>query len=168
MEHRNPFRSHPILTGLGTMLAVLVVAFGVCEWLGWPFLRGPLERFLDTRLERRVEVGPAFKMHTLGELSVRSDRLVIGPPQWAAQPGERFFEAREVVLRLPWSTLWHLATSKEPQPLHVRSLEVGGFDALLWRREDGRANWDFASHQASAGQGRIPEFEHLMVRNGRL
>ncbi len=168
MEYRNPFRSHPILTSLGSVLVVLVVAFGVCEWMGWPFLRGPLERFLDTRLERRVEVGPAFRMHTLGELSVRSDRLAIGPPRWAAQPDERFFEARDVTLRLPWSTLWHLATSKEPQPLHVRSLEVGGFDALLWRRADGRANWDFASHEARAGQGRIPEFEHLMVRDGHL
>jgi len=172
MNRPNPFRSHPVLSGIGAVLVLIVIAFGLCEWQGWRFLRGPLERFLDDRLERHVEVGKDFEMHTLGELSVRSDSLVIGPPRWASQaPDDRFFQARDVLLSLPWSTLWHLATSKEPRPLRVRTLEVGRFDAVLWRRADGRANWDFVSSDDAThrgAQGRIPEFERLQVRDGHL
>src|SRR5690349_21724946 len=82
MARTNPFRTHPLLTGLGLVLLALVVAFAICEWRGWPFLRHPLQRMLTGKLERRVEVGPAFRLHTLGSLRVRTDVLSVGPPHW--------------------------------------------------------------------------------------
>lgn len=171
MARTNPFRSHPLLTGLGLVLLALVVAFAICEWRGWPFLRQPLQRMLNNKLERRVEVGPAFKLHTLGSLRVRTDSLTIGAPRWSPpEAGKDFFGARDVFLQLPWSTLWNLAVTTRDEPLRISALEVGSFDTSLWRLPDGRANWDFSrpDTQAKKTGARIPEFERLVVLGGRL
>ncbi|MED5619009.1 AsmA family protein [Ideonella sp. BN130291] len=163
-------RAHPVLTGLGLLLLTLVVAFALCEWRGWPFLRQPLQNTLSKRLDRDVQVGQEFDLHLLGALRVRSDSLHVGPPRWAPQgPNDRFFDAREVFLELPWSTLWNLAVTKEPRPLQVSALEVGSFDAVLWRRADGHANWEFQLPKKKTDQpADLPEFDRLLVRNGRL
>lgn len=156
--------------GLGLALLVLAGVVAVCEWRGWPFLREPLQRTISERLDREVRVGPAFRLHLVGPLRVRTDLLQLGPPRWAPQgEGERFFEAREVYLELPWSTVWNVAVSKKPQPLRISALEVGSFDATLWRRDDGRANWEFRLPKKQASQpAMLPEFGRLLVRNGRL
>ncbi len=163
-------RAHPVLTGLLLGVLALVAAFAVCESRGWPFLRQPAQRMLSERLDRDVRLGAAFDLHLLRAFRVRTDSLGIGPPRWAPEAGGgRFVEARDVYLELPWSTLWNLAVTKKPQPLHVAALEVDSFDASLWRRADGRANWEFRLPQQAGGPpASVPEFERLLVRNGRL
>lgn len=162
-------RRHPVVAGLLALLVLLVAAFAVCEWRGWPFLRAPLERTLSQRLDRDVRVGDSFRLKLLGSLRMRSDRLHVGPPRWAPQEGGgRFFDAQDVSLELPWSTILNVARRKG-QPLHVSSLEVGSFDALLWRRDDGRANWQFTLPQSDPRKPKTDvEFGRLLVRNGRL
>jgi uncharacterized protein involved in outer membrane biogenesis len=164
-------RQHPVVTIAGAIVVAIIVVFGLCEWRGWPFLRGPAQRMLQQRLERDVTLGPGFRLHLLGSIRLRTDALTIGPPRWAPQDqADRFFDAHDVELELPWSTVWDAATGRHAQPLRVRALRVGQFDATLWRRADGRANWDFASAStASAKQPMsVPQFDSLMVRDGRL
>jgi uncharacterized protein involved in outer membrane biogenesis len=164
-------RRHPVASGVGLAVLVLLGGFAACEAAGWPFLRGPLQRQLSQRLDRDVQVGQAFKLHLLGSIRLQTDQLTIGPPRWAEQPGERFFDAHAVALRLPWSTVWGLLHSHDhPQPLHVSSLEVGDFDANLWRRKDGSANWQFSlpKKDPKAAPAQMPEFDSLQVRSGRV
>jgi uncharacterized protein involved in outer membrane biogenesis len=163
-----PLRSHPIATGSALTLLAIVVAFGLCEWRGWPFLRSPLQDTLSQHLDRDVRVGSAFNLHLLGRLRLRSDALVVGPPRWAdAGSPDKFFEAHDVYLELPWRTLWNVVVAKKPGPLHVAALDVGSFDATLWRRKDGRANWEFKLPKSGSNEpAAIPQFDRLQVRNG--
>ena len=165
-----PLRRHPVAAGLGLLVLVLLAAFALCEWRGWPFLRAPLERTLSQRLDRDFRLGEDFQLKLLGSMRVQTDRLVVGPPRWAPDAGGgRFFEATEVRLQVPWSTLWNVAVAHKPQPLRIASLEVGSFDAVLWRRGDGRANWEFRLPQSDPAKPKTePEFQRLLVRNGRL
>jgi uncharacterized protein involved in outer membrane biogenesis len=170
MDSPAPLKRHPFLFGLLAVLLVLVTAFGVCEWRGWPFLRGPMERTLADKLGRDVRIGQGFSLHLLRSVRLFTDTLHLGPPRWAAEEkGGKFFDARDASLELPWSTVWNFAVVKKPVPLRVRSLEVGAFDVTLWRRADGRANWHFELPQADPNKPKTsPEFDRLVVRNGRL
>lgn len=170
MSATAPLRRHPILFGLLAVLVLLVLAVGICEWRGWPFLRGPMERTLASKLDRDVRLGQDFSLHLLRSVRFHSDSLHVGPPRWAPdEGGGRFFDARDASLELPWSTVWNFAVAKKPVPLRVRSLEVGSFEAALWRRADGRANWQFELPASDPNKPRTePEFERLVVRNGRL
>lgn len=169
MKPAHAFRSHPLLTGFALLILLLVLAFGLCEWRGWPFLREPLQRTISSHLDRDVELGEGFSLHLLGALKLRTNRLVIGPPRWDDKPGDRFFAAQDVYLELPWSTAWRVARGRQGEPLHVSALDVGSFDATLWRRPDGHANWEFQLPKKPGAQpGSLPEFDRLSVRNGRL
>lgn len=164
-------RRHPVASGIAGVVLLLIAAFGVCEARGWPFLRGPFQRTLSEHLDRDLQVGNGFRLHLLGAVKLKTDSLVIGPPRWATAkdaPEDRFFSAHDVTLELPWSTLWHVMRSHEPQPLHVSTLEVGDFDAQLWRRADGRANWEFAQKKDNAQPAQMPQFDALLVHNGHL
>jgi len=162
-------RRHPIVWGVLAVLLLLAAVFALCEWRGWPFLRGPLERTLSQRLDREVRVGERFQLKLLGALRVRTDTLSLGPPRWAGAQGGRFFDAQDVGLQLPWSTVWNVIVAHKPQPLRVASLEVGSFEANLWRRADGRANWQFELPKSDPERPRVePEFERFVVRNGSL
>jgi uncharacterized protein involved in outer membrane biogenesis len=167
---RRALRRHPVLFSLLALLVLLVALFTVCEAKGWPFLRGPFERKLSEKLDRDVQIGQGFRLHLLRSVRLNTDTLHLGPPRWAPnERGGRFFDARDAALELPWSTVWNFAVAKKPVPLRVRSLEVGAFDAVLWRRADGRANWQFELPKADPDKPKTePEFERLVVRNGRL
>jgi uncharacterized protein involved in outer membrane biogenesis len=170
MSARATLRRHPVVAGLALVVLLLVLVFGVCEWRGWPFLRGPAQRILQQHLDRDVRIGSGFRLHLLGTLRLRTDALSIGPPRWApAGRNDHFFDAHDVELAVPWSTLWNLAVRHEPGPLQVRSLGVGSFDVTLWRLPDGRANWQFGPAKPSNGQPMsVPQFDALTVHDGRV
>src|SRR5690349_10728630 len=119
-----------IWQGLLGLMLVLVVAFAVCEWIEWPFLRGPVERALSKGLARPVGVGQDFGVRLLGSVRVRSDRLSIGPD--AALPSLRddqghprdFLVAQGVRLALPYGTVFALARGVRDRPIVVSSLDV--------------------------------------------
>ena len=160
---------HPVAGTFLLLVLVLIAAIGTCEWLGWPFLRQPLQRTLAKHLDRDIEIGSQFQLRLLGSIRLRTDALDIGPPRWAPAKDQRFFDAHDVALTIPWSTIWNVAVGHKPAPLRVKSLEIGSFDATLWRQQDGRANWDFAATPRPANQtSKLPEFDSLVVRAGRL
>lgn len=171
-------RRHPIALGIAGAVLLLIAGLAICEARGWPFLRGPLQRTLSKQLDRDVQVGSGFRLHLLGAVRLKTDSLTIGPPRWAdtptadapkGVPADRFFDAHDVVLQLPWSTVWHLMGSNKSQPIHVSTLEVGDFDAALWRRADGHANWEFSLPKKNSSEpAQMPEFDSLLVHNGHL
>src|SRR5690606_1885180 len=95
-----------VLAAFGALVIVLVVAVAVCEWLGWPFLRGPIENAIAKQVKREVAFGDDFRLSLFGGLWLSSDRFSIGPPADRA-PGspDEFVEAHEVELRLPYATM---------------------------------------------------------------
>ncbi|MCD6681675.1 MAG: AsmA family protein [Burkholderiaceae bacterium] len=157
-----------LLAVLGAIVAVLVLAIGVCEWLGWPFLRGPIENLIEKQVKRDVSFGDDFRLSLFGGLRLSSDSFSIGPPSDlpSGAPSE-FVQANDVELKLPYSTLiGPLRGSQEP--LRVTSLSVAQLSANLWRGEDGKANWIFGSGEESGKPIVLPQFERLVVREGRI
>ena len=154
---------------------LLLVLLALCEWQGWPFLRGPLERRLAQTLERDVSLGPGFKVRLLGPVRLRTDELSIGPPHQGpfrrGEPGapDRFLSGRDVALVLSWKTLLGLRHLQPGEPIEVRSLDVARLDLVLLRHADGRANWQSGVARRQPDQPlSLPEFEQLVVRDAMV
>jgi uncharacterized protein involved in outer membrane biogenesis len=161
--------------GLIGLALLLLLAFGVCEWLEWPFLRAPLERRLSDALARPVAIGEPFGVRLLGALRAHSTHFAIGPsPDGPVLRDDRsrprdFFEADEVRVALPWSSALALARGRRDEPIVVSSLEVARLDANLLRDADGAANWHFGAQQRKDTEPlRLPRFDRLVVQNGSL
>lgn len=173
---RSPVRSVRSMLGrsalalLSALAVVLVLAVAVCEWIGWPFLRGPIENAIAKRVDREVSFGDDFRLSLFGGLRLSSDRFSIGPP--ADRPPDSpdvFVQAHDVELRLPYATLLG-PLQGSTEPLRVTSLSVAQLTANLWRGEDGRANWAFGGNGGEgAGEPVVfPRFDRLVVREGRI
>ncbi|MCW7537841.1 AsmA family protein [Aquabacterium sp. A7-Y] len=154
------------------LLALLVLAFAACEMAGWPFLRQPIERTLEKRLQREVVIGEDFRLSLLGGIRLRSDRFVIGAPSWAIERGhpEELVRADQVVLALPYATVLMPLRQEPGAALHIKALEVQRMQAALWRGADGRANWQFAPPEQAPkpGAAPVPTFDRLVVGGGEV
>jgi uncharacterized protein involved in outer membrane biogenesis len=158
------------------LLLLLAVAFGLCEFLEWPFLRHPLEARLSQMLGRRVVFGDKFGVRLLGSVRAHTDSMTIGPAPAggpalvddAGRPRD-FMHANSVKLALSYRTL-HEQWKGTGQPLAVELLDVDGLELNLKRDADGRANWQFgaAAPATPASSPQLPTFERLNVRNGEV
>ena len=181
---RRSFASPPRRRGLlGFGLAfvgVLVIAFGICEAMGWPFLAAPMQRWLSSTLERRVSFasdrpsdpagGPAsdprVQIHLLGGIDIAAAHIEIGAPAWSRAP--HMLLARDARLSLGYGDLWRASRG---QPLRIRALRAAALDGQFERLADGRASWQFAARRADAtdpseAPPRLPEFGQLQVGSG--
>src|SRR5450830_1312636 len=61
-------------------MLTLVIAIAACEIAGWPFLRTPVEKFLNAKLERVVRLDAPFKLHLLGSIKLEIGGLYIAAP----------------------------------------------------------------------------------------
>lgn len=142
-----PRRRRVAWLGAGLLSAILAVV-GVCEWQGWPFLAGPAERVLTQRLQREVQLdsdnGEGFSLRLLGQVRLRTSSLRIANADWAGPRNGPMLAAEDVALDLRWSDLLAL---RNGQPLHVERLSAGSLRLALERRNDGRANWQFAARE---------------------
>jgi uncharacterized protein involved in outer membrane biogenesis len=155
-----------VLLALGAL--VLLVAVG--EIVGWPFLRGPIERKMSETFERPVALGPGFRIRFIGSVRVRADTIAVGPPAWDTAPTQPspFVDATATYVVVPYATLWNLYR-KSGAPLYLRTLEVDDLKARLVREAGGRANWallpDTGEPKAATP---IPTFERLVLRSGHV
>ena len=66
----------------GGAVCAAVVAFGVCEALGWPFMGAPVQRWLTQTLDRKVQLGadgaagPQVRVRLLGSLRIHADYIL--------------------------------------------------------------------------------------------
>src|SRR5438477_4824364 len=80
---------------IGAVMTALLLALGVGvalgESLGWPFLAGPLQRWLGSALQRTVRFGPdprqpQLRTHLLGGVELTTPEVSIGAPSWSQAP----------------------------------------------------------------------------------
>lgn len=142
------------------VVAGLVAGVGLCEWVGWPFMNGPLQSTLTQRLDRPVEFGGRFRLRLFGAIRLETGSVRIGPPDGAAPGsplGGDLVRAKDAQLELPYSTVLALLRSGDgeaaPKPApRIAVLRFGEVDASLKRLADGRANWVFATAPRDPGQ----------------
>lgn len=157
----------PLVAGL---LLLIVIGFGVCERLGWPFLAGPMERWLTTALHRKVSLSdnptqsPRVLIHLLGGLDITAAYIAIGAPEWST--ASHLLLARDARMTLGYRDLWRASRG---QPLRIRELRAAQFDGQLERLADGRASWQFGNTPSTPAAGvRPPAFGRLAVDAGTL
>ncbi|WP_144290206.1 AsmA family protein [Ideonella sp. A 288] len=153
--------------------AVVIVAFGLCEALGWPFLAASMQRWVGDTLQRRVSLSadpampPKAMIRLLGGIEVTAPYLEVGAPAWSAAP--HTLVARDARLSLGYLDLWRAGRG---QPLHVRGLQAQRLDAHVERRSDGRASWQFGRGtevpDTAELPSRRPTFGHLQVDSGTV
>ncbi len=153
-------------------VAAVVLAIGICEGLGWPFLVAPVQKWLAGTLDRKVEFGDeaggdsGVRLRLLGGIRVTAERIEIGSPAWSQQP--HMLLARGARLHLGYVDLWR---ASQGQPLHIAALEAEQLDGTLERRADGSASWQFgkkASVDPAARPQALPSFGQLRVGTGHL
>jgi uncharacterized protein involved in outer membrane biogenesis len=157
-------------------LAFLVLAVALCEWLAWPFLRGPLEKALERGLSREVSMGNDFGVRFFGSIRARSDSLVIGPapdgPHLEGPGGQprNFLQAQGLAVALPYSTVIGLWRPQPDSVPYVRSLDVDRLEMALVRDADGRANWQFGDKPKAdpEKEAELPDFGRLTVRQAQI
>lgn len=166
---------HHWAMGLLTLLAMLLIAVGICEWLGWPFLRRPAEQWLSQKLDRQVRFdgtdGRAWQLRLIGHLRLRAHDLTIAGPSWSTL-GSPMLQAQDAELTLRYADL--LALRHEGQALRVKALRAGELALRLERDVEGRASWQFGKQPPSDTQVRKRpsvdgiRFDLLEVRQGSV
>ena len=154
-----------------SVAVALVAVVLVCEAIGWPFLVAPVQHRLSKVLERSVKFGDdpgspsGVRIRLLGGVRIDASSIEIGPPPWS--PTRHTLLTHDAVLELGYLDLWRAYRSGT---LHVRDLEAAELDAILERRGDGRASWQFGKTNEGAGQKQasLPTFGRLVVGDGRL
>lgn len=155
----------------GSVVAVFVVAIGVCEALGWPFMAEPVERWLAQTLDRKVQLGagtaaePRVQVRLLGSLRIHAAYIVIGAPAWSSAP--HMLEARDAYMKLGYPDLWR---AYRGEPLRIRTLQAASVDGHVERLADGRASWQFKPRPAGAPEPVLhaPLFDQLRIHSGVL
>lgn len=156
------FSSRPGRIGWALLIivAALAIALLVCEKLGWPFLRAPAERFMNTQLERTVRLDPPFKLHLFGGVQLDVGGLWISAPQGFDAP--HLIDAKDVLLELRYADLLN---RDKTAPMRIKSLRVAQMDTILVRNEDGSSSWQF--HKKDTEPSRpFPAVETLIVQSG--
>ncbi len=158
---------------IGGVVLALVVVFAICEFLGWPFLAGPMERGLGGALDRKVSLrpdpqsGPKATIRFLGGLHIAAPYIEIGAPPWSKEPYS--FMTRDARLTIGYLDLWH---ASQGAPFKLRELEASSLDGHVERLADGRASWQFGKKtntpDTAEKSTRLPQFGRLQVKAGTL
>ena len=156
---------------LGGAVAAAVVAFGVCEALGWPFMGAPVQRWLAQTLDRKVQLGangaagPQVRVRLLGSLRIHADYIEIGAPAWSSAP--HMLQARDATMALGYADLWR---AHRGEPLRIRALNAASVDGHVERLADGRASWQFGPRPTVTAEPdfHAPLFDQLRIRSGVL
>ena len=156
---------------IGGVVAAVMVGFGVCEALGWPFMAAPVQRWLAQTLDRKVRfnadeaVQPTVKVRLLGSLRIEAAYIEIGAPAWSTAP--HMLLARDAYMKLGYGDLWR---ARRGEPLRIQVLRAASVDGHVERLADGRASWQFGPRPAVTAEPAFhaPLFDQLRIRSGVL
>ena len=161
-------RAHRRWWIVAALLLALVVAVGLCEAAGWPFLVAPMQRWLTHTLDRRIAFGAdgsGVRIGLVGSVRVQAASLEIGAPAWSSAP--HMVRAENAHLKLGYGDLWR---TWRGAPLHIRQLRADRLDAQIERLADGRASWQLGPPQPAepTQPARLPSFGELRVGDGSV
>lgn len=115
--------------------------------MGWPFLGGPIERYVGKQLDRPVSFSAVdgdgvntLRIHLLGGVSVKAGSIRIGAPAWS-KAGQTLV-ATDAELALRYRDLW---AARGGEGLRIKSLRAAKIDSVMERLADGRASWQFGA-----------------------
>jgi len=154
-------KSAPITRWLIGSLLALVLAVIVCEIVGWPFLRQPLQQLLQDKLHRSVEIERPFRLQLLGGIRLQVGGLKLAAPEGFDAP--YFVDAHGLDLALRYRDLWSL---KETDPYRIEAIRADQLNAYLLRRADRHASWEFELDDSGSPRP-FPLIEQLAVNQGQ-
>lgn len=143
------------------VLLVLVFIVVACEVAGWPFLRQPLQQYLQQTLHRSVEIERPFHLQLLGGVRLQVGGLKISAPEGFDAP--YFVDARGLDLQLKYRHVWSV---KEGDPYRIQAIRADQLNAYILRHADRHASWDFELDDTSAPRP-FPVIEQLAVNQGQ-
>jgi len=149
------------LPWLGGLLLVCVFVVMVCEMLGWPFLRQPLQTALQNQLQRAVSIERPFHLQLLGGIRLQAGGLKIAAPTGFDAP--YFVEAHGLSLALRYRDLWSL---RPGDPYRIESIRADSLNAYLIRHDNKQASWDFDLEEGGPPRP-FPIIEQLAVNQGQ-
>lgn len=138
----------------------MISVIAICEMLGWPFLKNPLERFMENRLERNVKIDGPFKLRLIGGLWVKADGFWISAPEEFNVSG--LANAKGLELKLRYSDLWNI---KDGDPYVIQSLKAKQVDANLFRLLNGNSTWQFNKDENDPIRP-FPMIQKLVINHG--
>ncbi|CAN5710481.1 AsmA family protein [soil metagenome] len=157
--------------GLAAFFAAIVIAVGVCEAMGWPFLAAPIQRFMARTLDREVrfakdaDSASTMRFGLIGSVRAQADTIFIGAPGWSKAPYTLF--ARDASIKFGYLDLWH---AYRGGPLTIRALKAAQLDGQLERLPDGRATWQVGQTDKpdTSAAPKLPVVHELQVGSGQL
>ena len=145
-------RRHPVGTGLG-LLGLGVLAL-ILLW-DWNWFKGPIERQVEARTGRRLEIAGNLDVD-LGRVPViRADGLSFANAPWARRPLMASAQRLELAIEL-----WPLLKGD------VRIPEIRLSQPRLNLQSDAKhgGNWTFER----GGDGELPVFRRIWIDDGRM
>lgn len=149
---RARLRRHPLRTGFG-LLALAVLAL-ILLW-DWNWFKGPIERQVEARTGRRLEIAGNLDVD-LGRVPViRADGLSFANAPWARRPLMASAQRLELAIEL-----WPLLKGE------VRIPEIRLRQPRLNLQSDAKhgGNWKFER----GGDGELPVFRRIWIDDGRM
>lgn len=165
------YQQKPFRLLASTLLALIVLAVGILELMGWPFLAKPAEQWLSKALERNIqltkqdEATRQFKLRLIGGIRLNLNHFEVASPAWSQSPF--MVRAENVSLALRYSDLIKWANAPE-SALRIKSLTAALLDGNFERLKDGRTSWQFTKNESDKASAPAPEFGLLAIQRGRL
>ncbi|QWP76585.1 AsmA family protein [Lysobacter sp. K5869] len=145
------WRRHPWLTALGAFALALGALIALWDW-NW--FKGPLERQVEARTGRKLEIGGNLDVDLGSVPVIRADALSFANAPWAKQPLMASAQRLELAIEL-----WPLLKGEVRIP-DIRLTQPRVY--LQTDREHG-GNWVFGR-----GGGELPTFRRVWIDDGRL
>ena len=150
-----------IAAGFATLIGVFVL---VLATLDWNAMRGPLSRYLSSRLDREVRIDGDLDV-TLFSWTPRAtlNGLAIQQPDWVKEQNnsaESFAEIERLAVSIELSQLFR-------GRVVLPELALTGPAFRLLRDAAGRANWRVDPEEADLAP-RLPPIRRFVIEDGRL
>ncbi|MFK3651379.1 AsmA family protein [Lysobacter enzymogenes] len=145
-------RRHPWLTALGVLALALAVLVALWDW-NW--FKGPVERQVEARTGRKLEIGGNLDVE-LGRVPViRADALSFANAPWARQPLMASAQRLELAIEF-----WPLLKGE----IRIPDIRLTQPRVYLQSDREHGGNWVFKS----GGGGELPTFRRIWIDDGRL
>jgi hypothetical protein len=146
--------SRPALAILGAVLLALLVLLVLFEW-NW--LKGPLQRMVESRTGRALVIGGDLDVDLGRTTTIAGDQLSFGNAEWSKQSTMATADRVELDIEL-----WPLLLQWD---LRVRAARLWQPDLRLETGPDGKGNWELKD---SPDEGEPLPLSRLWIDDGRL